>query len=256
MFTNDGILMTAVRQSAADTGADPSDFLKSENVIVRSDPRPGAKVYFSEPPACNLVSYGSNIVAAVRDEYRDIVSEYISRYKWYHCFETPNMHRLDDAMREHGQRVCFMAEYFLPDVGKLRRLDCGYELRLLEPPEFAGLYTDEWSDALTPWHKELDVLAVGAYDGDRLIGLAGCSADCGEMRQIGVDVLPGHRRQGVASALTSNLAAEILERGKVPFYCCAWSNIPSARNALRSGFCPAWAEMTVKDASFVEKMNA
>ena len=35
-----------------------------------------------------------------------------------------------------------------------------------------------------------DVLAVGAYDGARLVGLAGCSADCESMWQIGVDVLP------------------------------------------------------------------
>ena len=78
--------------------------------------------------------------------------------------------------------------------------------------------------------KELDVLGVGAYDNGKLIGLAGCSADCDDMWQIGVDVLPEYRRKGIASALTSNLAVEIIERGKVPFYCCAWSNIRSAKN--------------------------
>ena len=48
---------------------------------------------------------------------------------------------------------------------------------------------------------------------------------------------------------------EIIERGKVPFYCCAWSNIRSAKNAIRSGFMPAWVEMTVKPASMVAEMN-
>ena len=76
------------------------------------------------------------------------------------------------------------------------------------------------------------MLAVGAYDGARLVGLAGCSADCESMWQIGVDVLPGYRRRGVAAALTSRLAAETLARGKVPFYCAAWSNIKSVRNAV------------------------
>ena len=60
--------------------------------------------------------------------------------------------------------------------------------------------------------KELDVLGIGAYDGEKLVGLAGCSADCEAMWQIGVDVLPAYRRQGVASALTSGLAMKILER--------------------------------------------
>jgi predicted GNAT family acetyltransferase len=75
------------------------------------------------------------------------------------------------------------------------------------------------------------------------------------MWQIGVDVLPEYRRKGIASAMTGRLALEILERGKVPFYCCAWSNVKSARNAIKSGFRPAWVEMTVKPAELVEEMN-
>ena len=75
------------------------------------------------------------------------------------------------------------------------------------------------------------------------------------MWQIGVDVLPEERRQGIASAITSRLAKEILARGKVPFYCCAWSNIKSARNAIKSGFRPAWVEMTVKPIKFVAELN-
>ena len=81
-------------------------------------------------------------------------------------------------------------------------------------------------------------------------------SDCDTMWQIGVDVLPKYRRHGIACALTSRLALEILVRDKVPFYCAAWSNIKSVRNAIKSGFRPAWVEMTVKNAGFVEKMNA
>ena len=76
------------------------------------------------------------------------------------------------------------------------------------------------------------------------------------MWQIGIDVLPAYRRQGIAASLTGRLAAEILQRGRVPFYCSAWSNIPSVRNAIKSGFIPAWVEMTAKPAEVVEKMNA
>ena len=99
------------------------------------------------------------------------------------------------------------------------------------------------------------MLGVGAYYADQLIGLAACSADCETMWQIGIDVLPEFRRQGIASALTGRLAGEILARGKVPFYCCAWSNIGSARNAIRSGFRPAWVELTVKPKEFVDELN-
>ncbi|WP_442871469.1 GNAT family N-acetyltransferase [Caproiciproducens sp.] len=103
--------------------------------------------------------------------------------------------------------------------------------------------------------EDLDALAVAAYDRGKLIGLAGCSADCEAMWQIGVDVLPEYRRKGVASALTSRLAIEAIHRGKVPFYCAAWSNIRSVRNAIKSGFRPTWIEMTAKSIDFVSEMN-
>ena len=103
--------------------------------------------------------------------------------------------------------------------------------------------------------KHLDKLAVGAFDNGKLVGLAGCSADCEMMYQIGVDVLPEYRKQGIASSITSRLALEIIKIGKVPFYCAAWSNIKSVRNAIKSGFKPAWVELTARDAEFVDKMN-
>jgi GNAT superfamily N-acetyltransferase len=255
MMTNREILQVAMTQSAVDCGCDPSDFEKTEPVIVTSGQHPEARRYLTLPFSCDLVSYGNNIVASVSEEYREIVSAYIGKYPVEHCFETPNLHVLNDALAPLGQKICFMAEYFLPDADVLRELPCPYEMRILHPADFAELYVPEWSNALCERRKELDVLGVGAYDGGKLIGLAGCSADCDTMRQIGIDVLPEYRRQGIASALTSRLAVEILERGKVPFYCAAWSNIRSVRNAIRSGFRPAWVEMTAKPADFVDKMN-
>ena len=79
-----------------------------------------------------------------------------------------------------------------------------------------------------------------------LVALAGASADCETMWQIGVDVLPAYRRKGLAEAVTSRLAQTVLERGKVPFYCVAWSNLPSVRNAIACGFVPAWVQLTAK----------
>ena len=41
----------------------------------------------------------------------------------------------------------------------------------------------------------------------------------------------------------------------MPFYCSAWSNIRSVRNAVKSGFVPTWVEMTVKPERIVDEMN-
>ncbi len=254
-MTNSEIYRIAMEQSAIDMGADPSDFTKTENVVVLSQTHPDARRYLTLPFSCDLVSYGNNIVASVGEEYRALTEDFLGRYPVEHCFETPNLHVLNDALLPFGQKICFMAEYFLPDADLLRPLPCPYELRVLHQPDFADLYIPAWSNALCEPRKHLDVLGVGAYDGETLIGLAGCSADCDTMYQIGIDVLPDYRRRGIASALTSRLAVEILERGKVPFYCAAWSNVKSVRNAIRSGFRPAWVEVTAKSVAFVDKMN-
>lgn len=254
-ITNQNILEIAMRQSAIDAGCLPEDFLRDDNVVVLSRSHPDARRYLALPLECDLISYGSNIVASVSERTREAVSDYIGRYSVAHCFETPNIHVLGDALQPFGMRLCFMAEYFLPDIGQLRTLDCPYELRVLRQPDFSALYTGQWSNALSSSRHELDVLGVGAYDGGKLVGLAACSADCDTMWQIGVDVLPEYRRRGIASALTSWLALEILNEGRVPFYCAAWSNIRSVRNAIRSGFRPAWVELTAKSAAYVDEMN-
>ena len=255
-MTTQEMLRIAMIQSAEDIGCRAEDFLSPRNLVVPFKPGPGAKKYYQLPIGCNFLSYGNNVVAASTDELFEPVKDFVERFEFYHCFETPNMRWLNRRLEPLGQTVCFMAEYFLPDLRKLTKLPCPCETRLLEKSDLEDLYVPEWSNALCRDRKHLDVLGLGAYDDGKLIGLAGCSADAEAMWQIGVDVLPAYRGKGVASALTSRLAAEILERDKVPFYCSAWSNIRSVRNAIRSGFTPAWAEMTVKPASIVDGMNA
>lgn len=243
-MTQKEILKIALAQSAKDLGCAPEDFLKTENTLVPCRKSDGARAYLKQPNPCHIVSYGSGAVAAadpaISDEIRKLLDETdpVTR-----IFCTPALGKLSAILSQIGCRIGYLSEYWLPDPDRLREQTCGYEIRLLNPDDFAALYLPEWSNALCADRAALDVLGVGAYDGGKLIGLAGCSADCADMWQIGIDVLPEYRRKGIAAALTSGLALEILARDKVPFYCCAWSNLPSAKNAVRSGFSPAWAEL-------------
>ena len=253
-MTNKEIWQIAIQQSAYDCNCLPEDFTSGENKIVFSKKNARARAYLPLPFECDFVSYGSNIVAQVSPRMYDTVKEYIDNNDVYRCFESPSIIGLNEKLANFGYKVCFMAEYFLPDIDKLRLLPCDYEIKLLFKDDFRDLYTETWSNALCKDRAHLDTLAVGAYDNGKLIGLAGCSADCEEMYQIGVDVLPQYRRRGIASALTSRLAIEILKLNKVPFYCAAWSNIISVRNAIKCGFKLAWVEITARESQFVDKM--
>ncbi len=255
MFTNAQIFKIARMQSAIDSSCNPDDFLAFSNKTVLSRPNIQARKYLDLPFSCDLTSYGNNIVASVAKELATDIERYINSYAIEHCFETPAIQVLNELLKKHGCCVCFMAEYFLPDVTQIAPLPCRYETRLLYPKDFDTLYLPQWSNALCKQRRQLDVLGVGAFDGDRLIGLAGCSADCDTMWQIGIDVLPEYRRQGIAASLTSRLAWEALKKDIVPFYCCAWSNLKSKKNALKSGFKPAWVQLTARSISFTEEIS-
>ena len=254
-MTNCEMMEIAMRQSAEDMGCREEDFKTNRNVVFPLELGKNARKYLKEPITCNFVSYGNNVAVASIPETLEIVSDYIGKFEFYHCFETPNMHWLNERLFEKGHKICFMAEYYLPDISRIQVLSCAYKTRILEQEDFCELYLPEWNNALCKDRKYLDVLGVGAYDRNTLVGLAACSADCKDMWQIGVDVLPEYRRQGIASVLTSTLTKEIISRDKVPFYCTAWSNIRSVRNAIKSGFVPAWVEMTAKPIKIVDEMN-
>ena len=253
-MTYDKILRMAMEQSATDLSCQPEDFSSAENQVVISQTSENAHKYLELPFFCQLVTYGNNVVASVNENIAAFVKTYINKYGAVGCFETPAILSLNEELMKYRHKVCFMARYYLPVPERIEKPDCQYELRVMEKNEFEEYYLPQFGNAICKEHSERDVLAVGAFDSGKLVGLAGASADCETMWQIGVDVLPEYRRQSVASAVTSRLAYEIIARDKIPFYCAAWSNIASARNAAKCGFRPAWVEMTAKNTDYVNKI--
>ena len=249
-MTKQEILAAAMRQSAIDCSCSEEDFRGNKHVFVENKASEQASKFLKSPNTCRLVSYGSNIVASCRKDLIPEVEAFVNgQEKFYRCFEPMAIYELNKILQKAGAQVAWMHSFYLPDPDAVfsAELNCPYEMREMHPEDFTGLYVPEWSNALSrKERKELDMLGYGAYDGDKLIGLAGCSADCVEMWQIGIDVLPEYRQKGIASALTSQLARAVFDRGKIPFYAAAWSNIRSIRNGLRSGFKPAWVGITAK----------
>lgn len=74
----------------------------------------------------------------------------------------------------------------------------------------------------------------------KIAGLAGASQEAGRLWELGVDVKSAHRNSGLAMALVSGLAAELMRRGDVPFYCASVTNIASQAVAHRCGLRSYW----------------
>ena len=242
---NSDVLRIAMQQQAIDLSCTQEDFYLNENKVVISKENPKARSYLKLPVYCNLASFGNNVVASVNADISEVVLDYINKYPIEECFAVPNIFFLNDELQKHGWKISFCAQRFLPDMNLIKPIPCNYELKILQPDDYAHLYgVPGLGNALgSGRRKHLDKIAIGAYDGKTLIGLAGSSADCDTMWQFGIDVLPNYRRKGIAAALTSRLAVEILHLGIVQYTGNRWANIRSLKTELAIGFRPAWVDM-------------
>ena len=244
-MTQQEILDAAMRQSAVDCSCSAEDFRRETNVVVESRPSADASRYLTNPNICALFTYGSNVVASCRGDLIPEVEAFVNGMPKHHrCFEPQGIYELNRILQKADARVTWMHSFYLPDLQAVFSAEvfCPYETRELHPEDFTDLYLPEWSNALCSSRKELDMLGIGAYDGGKLIGLAGCSADCAEMWQIGIDVLPEYRSKGIGAYLVTLLKNKIIEKGDIPFYGTAAANIHSQNIAVRSGFKHAWVE--------------
>ena len=85
-------------------------------------------------------------------------------------------------------------------------------------------------------------IVVMALDGEKIMGMAGCSEDGPHWQQIGIDVMPEYRSKGIGTYLVTLLKNKIIEMGDIPFYGTGAANIHSQNIAIKSGFKPAWVE--------------
>jgi GNAT superfamily N-acetyltransferase len=135
--------------------------------------------------------------------------------------------------------------YFLPDIDKIIPLSKpdGFEYEIVEKHNIHKLYKiDGFHYALQYDANSLNpqmLVALARYK-DKIVGMAGASADCKTMWSIGVDVLYPYRGKGLATALVNMLTLEILSGGYIPYYFTSESNILSMHVAVRAGYIPAW----------------
>jgi GNAT superfamily N-acetyltransferase len=135
--------------------------------------------------------------------------------------------------------------YYLPDLPQIKPLIStdGFAYEIVEQSEIPLLYRHEGFRNAVQYdvnHPRPDILVMLAKKDGRIAGMAGASSDCAMMWQVGMDVLPEYRNHGLATYLVNRLTLEILERGYVPYFGTASSNIASQRVAHRAGYFPAW----------------
>ena len=128
----------------------------------------------------------------------------------------------------------------------------GVTFRVIEGKDVFDLYHEpgfEYALSYDPDHPRPDVAAAVARRGGRIIGIAGMSADCDAVWQIGIAVVAEERGAGIGRALVGRLTELAFRRNRVPSYTADVGNVRSHALAASLGYWPAWVELFARERS-------
>lgn len=219
------------KQLAIDYNCQEEDFLKDGIIFSEAKDNQGRRKLFPrQSPYLEIVTMGKSVIISADNTVYKFVKSNLEGKSREEIFSSP---------LTFGHTISCIFD------GKTKsKMPKGFQYSILWDREIVPLYktTKEFSNAIqyNSDREVKDVVAITAEHNGKIIALAGASEDCEDLWQIGIDVLPEYRNRGLASALVNQLSYVILEKGKVPYYSYASSNISSQRTAVRSGYKPAW----------------
>ena len=197
-----------------------------------------------------MVTLGGNAVMCADERMHEWLRKWSAGKEGIWLFEHEHLMELESELQKYGKKLWQSHHMFLPKP-EMCNPEITFEVKWFEQEELKTLYgREEFSNALCEKFlpERPDMLAVGAMQDDRIVGLAGCSADTKLFWQIGIDVLPECRGTGIGTKLVQLLKDEVFRRGAIPFYGTSLSNLRSWNIALNAGFYPAWVEIETTDA--------
>jgi len=222
-----------------------NDFSSSNNIITVSENNAEIRHYINGMFFFQMATFGDNAVITADECIHEWLKEYTKDKKGHWLFEHNNLVKIDEKLKEHNKKLYHTHHMFL-SYKETTPKDINIKTEWFEKEAIHQFYeTKMFPNALCTKYnpKRPDVLAVAAYDGDKIIGMAGCSADTPLLWQVGIDVNENYRGRGIGTYLVTLIKNETEKRGKIPFYGTSLSNLHSWGIALNSGFSPVWVEI-------------
>jgi GNAT superfamily N-acetyltransferase len=240
-------LDAVVRVLACDFACREEDFGRDGVVINEARELPGRRGFPFHTPSLALATLGRGTVVACNRERIDAMRSIAEGFSATDLFSASGLWLFQEAIMPDGQLL----------VGPQVKHVCTSEsLRASEPPP--GYQIDRIGrDGLPGLHalvgfthamtRELDgprpdAMAVVATFKGEVVGIAGVTADCESLWQMGIEVSEAHQGRGLAKTLVSRLAGIILDEGRIPYYSTDLGNVRSSALATSVGFRPAWVE--------------
>lgn len=243
MYTKTEILNIAKKQLALDYNCQLSDFEKQGNTITENKLQEGRRIYESDGCFLKIITIGGKAIICADEKIIPWAQEKLLKRDASWLFDYDKLRAIDNKLREFGHEIDQMPHFYLPNP-----VTCEVKpittIKWFEREEISQFQDDSrFDEAFVFSDNYPDVVAVAAFDGDNIIGMAGASEDSKTLYQIGINVMPEYKAKGIGTNLVALLKQELLNRGKVPFYGTAVSHIISKNTAINAGFFPAWAEV-------------
>lgn len=245
MLSASAIKEIAIKQLANDAGCTPERFVYGQNrIIFVQNKNPGANNFFklfAMPWGCVASSNHPAMLAWCQTNMQSMAHPWV--------LDATALFPLQNQLNQMGYAIRHIRQCFLPSanalanapVPKCKMTQQWYGQQALL--QFKG--KTHFTEALAFNPLAPDIMATAALLGNHIVGMAGASADCEKMWQVGIDVLPEYCGQNIGKTLVYTLRNQLLGMGIVPFYGTSSSHITSQRLALGAGFAPAWAELEV-----------
>lgn len=177
-----------------------------------------------------LLFYDLILVSSSENMY-DYVCEKLKDKNTYEVFEFPLV---------YGQSI-----FYIPNLNKITKQDevSKYEFKLFDGNTNEIDLSSGFENAITfEDGKCISNIVYCAYEDGKVIGVAGADKVADDIWEVGIEVLPEYRKDGLATILTKNLTLKILEKGIVPIWSASVSNIGSQAVATNSEYIPLWME--------------
>jgi hypothetical protein len=233
---------------AADLACDEADLLADSVRVTLAVERPGRRPFPRGPKVLSIATMGPGAVVSCDASRLEWARTTLGRLDHTQLFSAATIARLAARIEPDGQVLSGPELKFVCDTADLRPVAAPADVQIdvVDGAAIAALYRhDQFRHALSylTGSPRPDMLAAVARVGDQIVGVAGASADCETLWQIGVDVVAGQRQRGIGRAIVGRLSGEVLARGRLPYYSTLVGNLGSSRLALGLGYRLGWVEL-------------
>lgn len=220
-------------------------------IITGADELEGRRRFPFREHRLTLTTMGKGVVISCSPDRLDWVEENLGHQNRDTLFAASTLASLDEFVRSDDQRMAGPDLKFSCDGASFRpqAVPHGVSMELLEKEAIRRLYAlDGFKNALGQGRdsQRPDVLAAVAERHGEVVGIAGVSADCDSLWQVGIDVVESHQGRGIGKALVAQVTSAILDTGRVPYYSTWPANIASRVLAATVGYWPAWVELCAR----------